>query len=102
MIATEFQLTGHSRAVANTSIGQITLDPINVNVTTSLNGLQGLKGMTNIETVDVTGGTLQGISLAIQGYLLLPMSNYAYLIMFFSVSIHNPSSLILNVGDLSR
>lgn len=67
MIVADFQLTGHSQAVANTSIGQLILNPINVNVTTSLNGLQGLKGMTSIETVDVTGGTSQGISLAIEG-----------------------------------
>lgn len=60
-------LVGKSRAVANTSIGEITLDAIAVNVTTSLKGLQGLKGLTTIDSVDVTGGTSQGIDLAIGG-----------------------------------
>ncbi|KIK03552.1 hypothetical protein K443DRAFT_676725 [Laccaria amethystina LaAM-08-1] len=55
-----FFLVGQSRAIANLSIGQITLDPIKVNVSTSLQGLQGLKGMTTIENVDVTGGTQTG------------------------------------------
>ncbi|KAG2360040.1 hypothetical protein BDR07DRAFT_173733 [Suillus spraguei] len=45
---TDFLLVGNSRAVANTSIGQITLDPIKVNVSTGLNGLQGLKGYATI------------------------------------------------------
>lgn len=58
---------GQSRAIANLSIGQITLDPIKVNVSTSLQGLQGLKGMTTIENVDVIGGTQTGINLGIEG-----------------------------------
>lgn len=49
------------------SIGQITLDPIKVNVSTSLLGLQGLKGLTTIDSVDVMGGTAQGINLDING-----------------------------------
>jgi len=49
------------------SIGQITLDGIKVNVSTTLNGLQGLKGMTTIDSVDVTGGTSEGIMLGIDG-----------------------------------
>ncbi|KAH9485291.1 hypothetical protein JR316_0002199 [Psilocybe cubensis] len=79
----QFRLIGTSRAVANTSIGQITLDAIKVNVSSSLNGLRGLKGMTTIDTVDVTGGTTDAISLAIE------------------VTIDNPSSLILSTGDLT-
>ncbi|PPQ89568.1 hypothetical protein CVT25_012240 [Psilocybe cyanescens] len=78
-----FRLIGQSRAVANTSIGQITLDAIKVNVSTSLNGLQGLKGMTAIDNVDVTGGTTEAINLAI------------------AVTIDNPSSLTLSTGDLT-
>lgn len=62
-----FRLIGHSRTVANLSIGQITLDPIKVNVSTSLQGLQGLKGMATIDSVDVQGGTTDGITLGIQG-----------------------------------
>ncbi|KAH7888371.1 hypothetical protein F5I97DRAFT_2002257 [Phlebopus sp. FC_14] len=80
---TEFILAGNSRAVANMSIGQITLDPIKVNVTTSLSGLQGLKGYTTIGSVDVLGGTQQALNLGID------------------VSIYNPSNLELATGDLS-
>ncbi|KAF9562634.1 hypothetical protein CPC08DRAFT_706528 [Agrocybe pediades] len=79
----DFRLVGQSRAIANLSIGQITLDPIKVNVSTTLNGLQGLKGKTTINTVDVTGGSTDGINLGIQ------------------VSIVNPSNLKLSTGDLT-
>ncbi|KAG2368054.1 hypothetical protein BDR07DRAFT_1391769 [Suillus spraguei] len=79
---TDFLLVGNSRAVANTSIGQITLDPIKVNVSTGLNGLQGLKGYTTIGAVDVMGGTQQALNLSID------------------VSIYNPSNLDLATGDL--
>lgn len=78
-----FRLIGRSRAVASMGIGQITLDPIKVNVSTSLNGLQGLKGFTIIKNVDVQGGTTNAINLAI------------------NVSIFNPSSLNLSTGDLT-
>jgi hypothetical protein len=64
---TDFLLAGNSRAVTNTSIGQITLDPIKVNVSTSLSGLQGLKGYTTIGSVDVMGGTQQALNLSIDG-----------------------------------
>lgn len=92
---------GQSRAIANLSIGQITLDPIKVNVSTSLQGLQGLKGMTTIENVDVTGGTQTGINLGIKGkatrwWLIRDLTPYAV------VSIFNPSSLNLATGDLSE
>ncbi|KAG1761975.1 hypothetical protein EDD22DRAFT_893760 [Suillus occidentalis] len=79
---TEFLMVGNSRAVANMSIGQITLDPIKVNVSTSLSGLQGLKGYTTIGAVDVMGGTQQALNLSID------------------VSIYNPSNLDLATGDL--
>ncbi|KAG2078952.1 hypothetical protein BDR04DRAFT_1124058 [Suillus decipiens] len=79
---TDFLLVGNSRAVANTSIGQITLDPIKVNVSTDLNGLQGLKGYTTIGAVDVMGGTQQALNLSID------------------VSIYNPSNLDLATDDL--
>ncbi|KAF8840051.1 hypothetical protein BDN67DRAFT_1054007 [Paxillus ammoniavirescens] len=80
---TEFLMVGNSRAVANTSLGQITLDPIKVNVTTSLNGLQGLNGYTTIDSVDVLGGTQQALNLGID------------------VTIFNPSNLELATGDLT-
>ncbi|KAF5386260.1 hypothetical protein D9615_002421 [Tricholomella constricta] len=79
----EFRLIGRSRAVANMSIGQITLDPIKVNVSTTLKGLKGLKGLTTINSVDVEGGSQDGINLGID------------------VSIFNPSNLDLATGDLS-
>jgi hypothetical protein len=63
----DFLMVGNSTAVASTSLGQITLDPIQVNVTTSLTGLQGLKGFATIESVDVLGGTQQALNLGIVG-----------------------------------
>ncbi|GLB37240.1 putative protein of unknown function (DUF3712) [Lyophyllum shimeji] len=78
-----FRLVGQSRAVANMSIGQITLNPIKVNVSTTLNGLKGLQGLTTIKDVDVQGGSKDGINLGID------------------VSIFNPSSLDLATGDLT-
>lgn len=80
---TSFQLIGNSKAVANTSIGLITLDPIMVNVTTSLYGLKGLKDLTVITSVDVVGGTTDAITLNI------------------GTNIYNPSSLELATGDLT-
>ncbi|KAF9071074.1 hypothetical protein BDP27DRAFT_1419362 [Rhodocollybia butyracea] len=78
-----FQLVGQSKAVANLSIGQITLDPIKFSVPSSLGGLAGLNGFTTIHNVDVVGGTTEGITLNI------------------SVSIVNPSNLNLSTGDLT-
>jgi len=51
------------------SIGQITLDPIKVNVSSSLRGLKGLQGLTTIQSVDVLGGTASAIDLGISGNL---------------------------------
>ena len=65
-----FQLEGHARAIANMSIGQITLDPIKFNVTSGLDGLQGLKGQVDIGTVDVLGGSSGAIHLGIPGACL--------------------------------
>ena len=78
-----FRLEGHSHAIANLSIGVLTLDPINFNVTSKLEGLRGLKGDTVIESVDVVGGTPDAILLSI------------------NTSIYNPSNLRLSTGDLS-
>ena len=79
-----FQLVGHARAIANLSLGQVTLDPIKFNVTSGLEGLEGLQGLTVINGVDVVGGTTTGITLAI------------------NVTITNPSNLNLTTGDLSE
>ncbi|KDQ57731.1 hypothetical protein JAAARDRAFT_69819 [Jaapia argillacea MUCL 33604] len=78
-----FRLVGYAKAVANMSIGQLTLDPINFNVSSGLWGLKGLQNSTVITAVDVVGGTTEAIILAI------------------NVSIYNPSSLNLNTGDLT-
>ncbi|RPD70056.1 hypothetical protein L226DRAFT_261105 [Lentinus tigrinus ALCF2SS1-7] len=78
-----FQLEGHARAVANMSIGQITLDPIKFNVPSSLDGLRGLDGYVTIEKVDVLGGSEEAISLGID------------------VDIFNPSNLKLYTGDMT-
>ncbi|KAI0660249.1 hypothetical protein C8Q70DRAFT_914138 [Cubamyces menziesii] len=79
---TPFQLVGHARAVANMSIGQVTLDPIKFDVESGLDGLQGLKDLVTIGSVDVLGGTEEAINLGI------------------NVSIFNPSNLKLETGDL--
>ena len=63
----EFDLKGTADVVARTAIGNVPIDDIPFDVTTSLKGLQGLKGLTTIDSVDVTGGTSQGIDLAIGG-----------------------------------
>ncbi|OJT10827.1 hypothetical protein TRAPUB_12696, partial [Trametes pubescens] len=79
---TPFQLQGHARAIANMSIGQVTLDPIKFDVTSGLQGLRGLDNLVTIGDVDVVGGTQNAIQLGI------------------NVSIVNPSNLKLSTGDL--
>jgi hypothetical protein len=77
-----FQLEGFASAVANMSIGTLTLDPIKFNVSSGLWGLKSLKGLVSIDGVDVLGGTQDALSLST------------------NVTIDNPSSLNLGVGDL--
>ncbi|KAL0580357.1 hypothetical protein V5O48_000210 [Marasmius crinis-equi] len=79
----DFSLVGKSRATADLSIGQIVLDPINFDVPSDLLGLNGLKGLTTIKSVDVQGGTSEGITLGID------------------VEIDNPANLQLATGDLT-
>ena len=98
----EFRLVGQSRAVANLSIGQITLDPIKVNVSTSLNGLRGLNGFTTINTVDVTGGTTEAINLGIEGEIFTFSRGRFIIKLMNTVAIFNPSNLNLSTGDLSK
>ncbi|KAI0063538.1 hypothetical protein BV25DRAFT_1915044 [Artomyces pyxidatus] len=78
----DFRLEGHARAVADMSLGQLTLDPINFNVSTGLWGLKGLQDLVEIDGVDVLGGTSEAMTLGI------------------NVSITNPSNLDLGTGDL--
>lgn len=60
-------MEGHARAVSDMSIGKITLDPIKFNVSSGLNGLQGLRNMVKIEHVDVMGGSPEALDLGIDG-----------------------------------
>lgn len=62
-----FRLIGHSHAIANLSIGVLTLDPINFNVPSNLKGMRGLKNDTTITGVDVIGGTSDAMQLSING-----------------------------------
>ncbi|KAH9038716.1 hypothetical protein EDB85DRAFT_2072661 [Lactarius pseudohatsudake] len=74
-----FRLEGHARAVANMSLGTLTLDPIKFNISSGLWGLKGLQGLVSIDGVDVLGGTQDAMSLAI------------------NVTIDNPSNLNLGL-----
>lgn len=60
-----FQLIGGAKAISELPIGKITLNSIKFNVTSSLEGLQGLQGSTVIHSVDVAGGTSEHILLNI-------------------------------------
>jgi hypothetical protein len=80
----DFQLVGNSSAVANMSIGQVTLNPIKVNVSTSLLGLKGLNGLTTIEHVDVVGGSTSAINLNISGNSRTGFSSFRKGIWHFS------------------
>ncbi|KAI0305626.1 hypothetical protein B0F90DRAFT_1815219 [Multifurca ochricompacta] len=77
-----FQLEGHARAVANLSVGTLTLDPIRFNVSSGLWGLRGLRGLVSIEGIDVLGGTQDALSLGT------------------NVTIDNPSNLNIEMGNL--
>lgn len=52
------------------SIGQVALDPIKFDVTSGLQGLQGLNNLVTIGDVDVIGGTQDAIQLGINGAYL--------------------------------
>lgn len=82
------------------SIGQITLNPLKFNVSSSLQGLRGLDGYISIASVDVTGGTTQGITLGINGTYLHGLQLRFQQIDLRSVTIENPSNLKLTAGDL--
>lgn len=60
-----FQLVGSSRAVTTLPIGKLVLDPIKFNVTSGLNGLQGLKDDTVVVAVDVLGGEQSHMNLGL-------------------------------------
>ena len=62
---TSFQLIGGASAISELPVGRITLNPIKFNVSSGLFGLQGLKGATEIHSVDVMGGNQDHIVLTI-------------------------------------
>ena len=77
-----FRIEGYASTIATMSIGTLTLDPINFNVSSGLWGLRGLQGLVSIDGVDVLGGTRDALSLGT------------------NVTIVNPSNLNLGMGDL--
>lgn len=79
-----FQVSGSALTKAITPIGPVTLSGINFTVPTSLVGLQFLNtSETTINSLDVVGGTNDGLQLAI------------------SVTMNNPSDFSIATGDVS-
>ncbi|PWN53595.1 hypothetical protein IE53DRAFT_140447 [Violaceomyces palustris] len=79
---TGIRLTGAAKAVTDTPLGRVLLNGIKFDVDSGILGLQGLtKYPTVINSVDVTGGTRDGINLIV------------------ATSLVNPSNLNLTVGD---
>ncbi|KAI9279037.1 hypothetical protein BC943DRAFT_298272, partial [Umbelopsis sp. AD052] len=79
-----FTIAGNATIGAQTPIGTVRLTNIPFNTTTSLNGLQNLNTTsTIINSIDVTGGTTDGLQLAI------------------SVGMENPSNLQIATGDVT-
>ncbi|KAI8579351.1 hypothetical protein K450DRAFT_288548 [Umbelopsis ramanniana AG] len=79
-----FTIAGNATIGAQTPIGTVRLSNIPFNTTTSLNGLQNLNTTsTIINSIDVTGGTTDGLQLAI------------------SVGMENPSNLQIATGDVT-
>ncbi|KAI8071002.1 hypothetical protein BC940DRAFT_345216 [Gongronella butleri] len=74
-------IAGSGGAMATTAIGNITMNGININVSTTMNGLQFLNSTPSvISKVDLVGGTQDALQLAID------------------VSMFNPSDFTLAVG----
>lgn len=81
---TEIRLQGAAKAITDTPLGRVLLDGIVFDVDSGLLGLQGLSAYpTLITSVDVTGGTSEGINLAV------------------GTTLVNPSNLNLTIGDSS-
>lgn len=82
-VNTSTRLRGQSHALTDTPVGRIFLSPINFDVESGLTGLQGLNSYpTVISSVDLTGGTHNALTLAIQ------------------TTITNPSNLNLSTGNV--
>lgn len=81
---TAIRLQGAAKAVTDTPLGRVLLDGIIFDVDSGLLGLQGLSAYpTLITSVDVTGGTNEGILLQV------------------GTTLVNPSNLNLTIGDSS-
>ncbi|KAJ9479823.1 hypothetical protein PHBOTO_003303 [Pseudozyma hubeiensis] len=81
---TGIRLQGAAKAITDTPLGRVLLNGIIFDVDSGLLGLQGLTAYpTLITSVDVTGGTSDGITLAV------------------GTTLVNPSNLNLTVGDSS-
>ncbi|EST10168.1 Protein of unknown function DUF3712 [Kalmanozyma brasiliensis GHG001] len=79
---TEIRLQGAAKAITDTPLGRVVLDGIIFDVDSGLLGLQGLTAYpTLITSVDVTGGSSDGILLSV------------------GTTLVNPSNLNLTVGD---
>ncbi|KAL0075855.1 hypothetical protein J3Q64DRAFT_1811555 [Phycomyces blakesleeanus] len=79
-----FNVAGNATTKANTPIGPLVLSGIAFNVPTTLHGLQFLNSSaTVINSLDVSGGTSEGLELAI------------------SVTMQNPSDFSISTGDVS-
>lgn len=77
-----FALQGAAKAVTEMPLGKVLLDGIKFDVVSGIKGLEGLtKYPTLINTIDVTGGTQEALTLAI------------------STTLVNPSNLNLSIGD---
>ncbi|CAO1623850.1 unnamed protein product [Parajaminaea phylloscopi] len=78
----DFELQGSAKAVTDTPLGRVLLNGIKFGVGSGLRGLDGLtKYPTIINTVDVTGGAPDAVSLVV------------------GTTVVNPSNLNLTVGD---
>ncbi|CAO3627218.1 unnamed protein product [Cunninghamella blakesleeana] len=78
-----FGLSGSSNALAATAVGDIKLDGVTFDVTTSLAGFNNFGGKTDIISLEVTGGTKD------------------YAIVSTVVAFTNPSQITITVGDIN-
>ncbi|KAI8343892.1 hypothetical protein BC941DRAFT_342149 [Chlamydoabsidia padenii] len=78
-----FGLSGVSNALSNTNIGNLQLDGIPFDVTTSMAGFNNFNGKTEIQSLTVTGGTKD------------------YTIVTTVIAFTNPSQITITVGDIN-
>ncbi|CAO3610280.1 unnamed protein product [Cunninghamella blakesleeana] len=81
--SSSFGLSGTSNALTNTAIGNLQLDGITFDVTTSMKGFNNFNGKTDILSLAVTGG------------------NKDYAIVTTTVAFTNPSQISITIGDVN-